>query len=221
MITLAFTNIRGLAMDKVTKDDYLKALELANQDDDIDQNANDWSDGDLSEAERLAAHADAPTLRVDGRPVGSPIGDRPKPLTAAMTLFAQGLIQGKTYRQAYRDAYPLQTGSDSTITTSAYKLSRDPRVQALVADALEETAEHLADDMASTKRYVMRQLVAHSKQAKQEGTKLKALELLGKASGLFTQVTGEADVPVTAEQLKRELGQHLKLVKASKAMPSA
>jgi hypothetical protein len=208
-------------MDKVSKDEYLRALELASQDDDIDQNANDWSDGDLSEAERLAAHADSPTLRVDGRPVGSPLGDRPKPMTAAMTLFAQGLIQGKTYRQAYRDAYPLQTGSDSTITTSAYKLSRDPRVQALVADALEETAEHLADDMASTKRYVMRQLVAHSKQAKQEGTKLKALELLGKASGLFTQADADKGEVVTADQLKRELGIHLKLVKQSKAMPSA
>jgi len=207
-------------MDKVTKDEYLRALELASQDDDIDQNANDWSDGDLSEAERLAAHAESPTLRVDGRPVGSPIGDRPKPMTAAMTLFAQGLIQGKTYRQAYRDAYPMQTGSDNTITTAAYKLSRDARVQALVADALDETAEHLAEDMSSTKRYVMRQLVAHSKTAKQEGTKLKALELLGKASGLFTQVTGDVDVPVTAEQLKRELGAHLKLVKASKTMPS-
>lgn len=215
------TNIRLSEMEKISKEEYLRALEIANQDDDIDQIDNDESDGELSEAERLAAHAESPTLRVDGKPVGSPIGERPKPMTAAMTLFAQGLIQGKTYRQAYRDAYPSQTGSDSTITTSAYKLSRDPRVQALVADALEETAEHLADDMASTKRYVMRQLVAHSKQAKQEGTKLKALELLGKASGLFTQVTGDADVPVTAEQLKRELGQHLKLVKASKAMPSA
>ena len=207
-------------MDKVSKDEYLRALELANQDDDIDQIDKDESDGELSVAERLAAHAESPTLRVDGRPVGSPIGERPKPLTAAMTQFAQGLIQGKTYRQAYRDAYPQQTGSDSTITTSAYKLSRDARVQALVADALDETAEHLAEDMASTKRYVMRQLVAHSKQAKQEGTKLKALELLGKASGLFTQADADKGEVVTAEQLKRELGQHLKLVKASKAMPS-
>ena len=207
-------------MDKVSKDEYLRALELASQDEDIDQIDNYESDGELSVAERLAAHADAPTVRTtDGKPIGTE-RDRPKPLTAAMTLFAQGLIQGKTYRQAYRDAYPMQTGSDSTITTSAYKLSRDPRVQSLVADALEETAEHLADDMISTKRYVMRQLVAHSKQAKQEGTKLKALELLGKASGLFTQVVGDADVPVTAEQLKRELGAHLKLVKQSKAMPS-
>jgi predicted transcriptional regulator len=217
---LVFTNIGDLVMDKVTKDEYLRALEIANQDDDLNQIDKDESDGDLSEAERLAAHADAPTLRVDGRPVGSPLGDRPKPMTAAMTLFAQGLIQGKTYRQAYRDAYPQQTGSDSTITTSAYKLSRDARVQALVADALDETAEHLAEDMASTKRYVMRQLVAHSKTAKQEGTKLKALELLGKASGLFTQADADKGEVVTAEQLKRELGAHLKLVKASKAMPS-
>jgi hypothetical protein len=63
----------------------------------------------------------------------------------------------------------------------------------------------------------MRQLVAHSKQAKQEGTKLKALELLGKASGLFTQSTDDKGEVVTAEQLKRELGMHLKLVKQSKA----
>ena len=214
------TNIGDLDMDKISKDDYLRALELADQNDDIDQIDNYESDGELSVAERLAANADSPTLRVDGRPVGSPIGDRPKPMTAAMTLFAQGLIQGKTYRQAYRDAYPLQTGSDSTITTAAYKLSRDTRVQALVADALEETAEHLADDMISTKRYVMRQLVAHSKQAKQEGTKLKALELLGKASGLFTQADADKGEVVTADQLKRELGIHLKLVKQSKAMPS-
>lgn len=204
-------------MEKISKEEYLRALEIANQDDDIDQIDNDESDGELSEAERLAAHADAPVLRADGKPVGSPIGERPKPMTAAMTLFAQGLIQGKTYRQAYRDAYPSQTGSDSTITTSAYKLSRDPRVQALIADALEETAEHLAEDMAGTKRYVMRQLVTHSKQAKQEGTKLKALELLGKASGLFTQSTDDKGEVVTAEQLKRELGMHLKLVKQSKA----
>ena len=204
-------------MEKISKEEYLRALEIANQDDDIDQIDNDESDGELSEAERLAAHALPPVLRADGKPVGTENYTRARPLTPAQTMFAQGLIQGKTYRQAYRDAYPQQTGTDSSITTSAYKLSRDPRIQALIADALEETAEHLAEDMAGTKRYVMRQLVTHSKQAKQEGTKLKALELLGKASGLFTQSTDDKGEVVTAEQLKRELGMHLKLVKQSKA----
>lgn len=86
----------------------------------------------------------------------------------------------------------------------------------MVQDALEETAEHLAEDRAATQRYILRQLVAHSKQAKQEGTKLKALELLGKSVGLFTQTNDDKPAEITAEQLKRELGMHLKLVKAAK-----
>ena len=207
-------------MQKISKEEYLRSLEIADSFDEDDQIDQDQADGELSEAERLAAHADAPLLRADGKPHGSENHTRVRALTVSQSLFAQGLIQGKTYKQAYKDAYPSATGTDGSITTSAYRLSRDPRIAAMVNDALEETAEHLAEDRAATQRYVLRQLVAHSKSAKQEGTKLKALELLGKSAGLFTQ--GEADKaePVTAEQLKRELGQHLKLVRVPKAKAS-
>jgi hypothetical protein len=207
-------------MEKISKQEYLAALEAANIDDEVvldaDQDDNDEGLGEMSEAERLAAHADAPIVRVDGRPVGSPRGERVRPLTTSQIAFAQGIIQGKTYRQAYKDAYPNAQGSDSSITTSAYKLSRDPRVQALVQDALDETVEHLAEDVAGTKRYVLKQLIAHSKGAKQEGTKLKALELLGKSVGLFIDKAEVKTETVTAEQLKRELGQHLKLLPSVK-----
>ena len=207
-------------MEKISKQEYLAALEAANVDDEVvldaDQDDNDEGLGEMSEAERLAAHADAPTVRVDGRPVGSPRGERPRPMTTSQIAFGQGLIQGKTYRQAYKDAYPNAQGSDSSITTSAYKLSRDPRIMAMVQDALDETVEHLAEDVAGTKRYVLKQLIAHSKGAKQEGTKLKALELLGKSVGLFIDKAEVKTETVTAEQLKRELGQHLKLLPSVK-----
>ncbi len=207
-------------MQKISKEEYLKSLEIVDQDDELDQDDNDQGDGEYSEAERLAAHADAPLLRADGKPHGSENHQRVRPLTVSQALFAQGLIQGKTYKQAYKDAYPSATGTDGSITTSAYRLSRDSRIAAMVNDALEETAEHLAEDRAATQRFVMRQLVHHAKAAKQEGTKLKALELLGKSAGLFTQ--GEADKaePITADQLKRELGQHLKLVREPKSKAS-
>jgi hypothetical protein len=203
-------------MEKISKLEYLKALEIASQDDKDYQDDKDDGLGELSEAERLAAHADAPVLRADGKPVGSDNHQRVRPLTVSQVLFAQGLIQGKTYKQAYKDAYPNSGGTDASITTSAYKLSRDARIATMVQDALEETAEHLAEDRAATQRYVLRQLVAHSKQAKQEGTKLKALELLGKSAGLFTQADADKPDVVTAEQLKRELGMHLKLVRERK-----
>ena len=208
-------------MQKISKEEYLKALEDDDHVDDIDQIDKNAGAGELSEAERLAAHAEPPTLRADGKPVGSDSYTRVRPLTVSQTLFAEGLIQGKTYKQSYKDAYPNAAGTDASITTSAYKLSRDPRIAAMVQDALEETAEHLAEDRAATQRYVLRQLVAHSKTAKQEGTKLKALELLGKSAGLFVQSEADKEAPVTADELKRELGKHLKLVKVPKAMPSA
>jgi len=203
-------------MQKISKEEYLRSLEIADSFDEDDQVDNDQGDGELSEAERLAAHADAPTLRGDGKPVGSDSYQRVRALTVSQSMFAQGLIQGKTYKQAYRDAYPNAQGTDASITTSAYRLSRDPRIADMVRDALEETAEHLAEDRAATQRYVLRQLVAHSKTAKQEGTKLKALELLGKSTGLFIDKAEAEAKPVSAEQLKRELGVHLKLLKTDK-----
>ena len=207
-------------MQKISKEEYLRSLEIADSFDEDDQIDQDQADGELSEAERLAAKAEPPLQRADGKPYSSDNHQRVRALTVSQALFAQGLIRGLTYKQAHKEAYPNQTGTDASITTAAYRLSRDPRIAAMVNDALEETAEHLAEDRAATQRYVLRQLVAHSKSAKQEGTKLKALELLGKSAGLFTQ--GEADKaePVTAEQLKRELGQHLKLVRVPKTKAS-
>jgi hypothetical protein len=203
-------------MQKISKDEYLKALEDADQDDDVDQIDNDEGLGELSEAERLAARADVPLIRGDGKPYSTETYTRARALSPSQLAFAQGLIRGLTYKQAYRDAYPNAQGSDGSITTSAYRLSRDPRIAEMVRDALEETAEHLAEDRAATQRYVLRQLVAHSKTAKQEGTKLKALELLGKSTGLFIDRESDKEKPVSAEQLKRELGVHLRLLKTDK-----
>ena len=199
-------------MDKTTKFDYLQALEEAMQDDVPDENDSQNEAAGLSEAERLAAHAEPPSIRADGKPVGSDAYKRERPLTVHQISFAQGIVQGKTYRQAYRDAYANAKGSDASITASAYKLSKDHRIQQIVQESLEESIEHLAEDVAATKRYVLKQLITHSKTAKQEGTKLKALELMGKTVGLFIDKT-EAEVKtVSAEQLKAELGQHLKLI---------
>jgi vancomycin resistance protein YoaR len=199
-------------MDKMTKFDYLQALEEAMQDDVPDENDSQNEAGELSEAERLAAHAEPPAIRADGKPVGSDAYKRERPLTVQQIAFAQGIVQGKTYRQAYRDAYANAKGSDASITASAYKLSKDHRIQQIVQESLEESIEHLAEDVAATKRYVLKQLITHSKTAKQEGAKLKALELMGKTVGLFIDKT-EAEVKtVSAEQLKAELGQHLKLI---------
>lgn len=163
------------------------------------------------EAERLAAQADKPRERSDGKVIG--LATKPiRPLTNQQIAFAQGVIEGKPRRVAYREAYPEAKGSDATISAAAHKLARDPRVQKMINDGWGETTEAIADDLQATKRYVMRSLVALSKAGKQEGSRLKALELLGRHAGMWQQQQIAPEQPVTAEQLRRELNAHLKLV---------
>jgi hypothetical protein len=203
-----------LNMSKTSKAEYKADLDQALED------QENWGEdvdlGDLSEAEQLAHAAERPRLRKDGEHRGSDIR-RPKPLSPRQALFCQRVILGDSLRSAYRSAYANDTGSDASISASANKLMKDPRVKHILEEAWEETAEHLSEDLAASKRYVLKGLLALSKKAKQEGTRLKALELMGKAAGLFTPTDVQDKAVITADQLKRELSGHMKLLDSAKA----
>ena len=201
-------------MSKASKGEYKAELDAAL--DEVDEWGDDESPETLSEAEQLAHAAERPKLRKDGEHKGSEV-KRPKPLSPRQVLFCQRVIQGDSLRTAYRNAYANDTGSDASISASANKLMKDPRVKHILEEAWEETAEHLSEDLAASKRYVLKGLLALSKKAKQEGTKLKALELMGKAAGLFTPTEVQDKAVITADQLKRELAGHMKLLEQSKA----
>jgi hypothetical protein len=203
-------------MTRISADDYMRALEDVGQDDGEEGHVyTDESPEEISEAERAAQAAEGPKVRADGRVVGAAEWKRDRPLTQSQMAFTQGLIAGKSMRQAYRDAYPNSGAADVTVSASASKLAKDPRIAKLVREAWEETQEALADDIAATKRYVMRSLVALSKQANQEGSRLKALELLGRSAGMWRDQQQTADKPLTAAELKAALSGHLRLVQAT------
>lgn len=195
-------------MSKTPIKDYLAELEQSDVDDDLNS-----IDPDSSEAEQLAKLAPGPKPRVDGSHRGLP---KHRALTVAQQSFINGVIAGKTMKDAYREAYPCDNSTEQTIATSAYKLSRHPRVAQMLNDAWGQTVEALADDLVAARRYVLRELVTHSREDKQEGSRLKALELLGKAAGVFTQSTADAAPVVTADQLKKELSGHLRLLDTAK-----
>jgi len=139
-------------------------------------------------------------------------GLRKRPLTRAQIAFVEGVVRGETHKAAYRAAYPGDTSTDASISTSASKLLRDQRIQKALRDAQEDDPERLLDDPAAMKRYVMTQLLRCASQFKQEGSKIKALELIGKAAGLFVLRPEQEPIAPTADQLRQELSAHLKLV---------
>jgi len=192
-------------MGKTTSIDYLNDLENAAQQDG-ETVEDQWLDTD---AEVLAKAADAPARRKDGMVITAP---KQRRLTEKQLAFVRAKISGLSNTDAYREAYPDDHSSNRVISANAYKLTRHPVIGQMLEDAWGETAEALTEDLAATKRYVLRQLLALSKGAKQEGSRLKALELMGKAAGVFTpQAETEVAAP-SADQLKRELSGHLKLL---------
>jgi hypothetical protein len=199
-------------MSKIDRDEYRDELQTAMRE--LDEEGRPEGFDDLSEAEQLAHLAERPKRRIDGSAVGSS-SKRPKPLSTHQQLFVQGVIRGKSLRQAYRDAYANDTGSDASISASANKLMKDPRVKHLLESAWEETIEHLSEDIAASKRYVLKGLLALSKEGKQEGSRLKALELMGKACGLFTPTEVQDKAVISADQLRKELAGHLKLLQGA------
>ena len=210
----------GQGVDAVSREELLARLAEVDLDDAGDDGLNGADESpEQGEAERLASLAQSPEMRIDGRPKGSP---RVKPLTQKQTVFAQGLIAGNTLEASYRLAYPDAQAKASVIKSNAWKLSQDVRIKAMVEASWGETVEAMTDDVEAVKRYVIKQLLHHSKTAKQEGTKLKALEMMGKSVGMFKQEqhTGD-DVVVTAEQLKRELAGHIKLMNNIRPMTRA
>lgn len=169
----------------------------------------------LSEAEQYAHAAEKPKLRKDGKPVGSNT-PRARPLTSGQMEFCKGVIRGESLRKAYRVAFNNSTASDASISASANKLMNDARVQTILQEAWGETVEHLVDDVVASKRYVLKGLLALSQRGAQEGTKLKALELMGKTIGMFTQQEVIEKVEVSTEQLRKELANHLRMLERAK-----
>jgi uncharacterized membrane-anchored protein YjiN (DUF445 family) len=218
------TGERDDAMTRVLRDDYERMLDEAGDavEREVDEAALEETiaqrlaaladDGqEISEAEQAAAAADSPPVRADGQIVGIAEG-RSRPLTKAQIAFAQGVIEGKSRVQAYRDAYNNTNAQTSTIGAAATRLMKDPRIKRMVEAGWEETQEALADDVQATRRYVGRALVALSRGGKQENTRLRALELLGRTAGMFRDTVEQKQAPVTAEQLRKELAGHLRLL---------
>ena len=106
-------------------------------------------------------------------------------LSAQQIMFVQGVLKGKTQRHAYREAYPNDRSTDRNVAVTANRLLHSPKIQTFIQGVTDTADEKILEDKARTRRFVFRQLFALSKQAKQERTQIKALELLGKSCGFF------------------------------------
>lgn len=151
--------------------------------------------------------------RQDGKPVG--VKREEKRITPKMKAFASLVAQGNSPRDAYRKAYAVRTDTaESTVIASANKLMKDQRISGLMEPIWESIKQNVIDDAIATRRHVLEQLHEHaSNPDTRVSDRLKALELMGKAIGMFVDKSEQKVEQVDPEQLKRELDSHLKAFK--------
>ena len=194
--------------------DRHEVIEQLESDDIVDRDNNESEPlAGLEISERLRASVASVSVKVrkDGRPIGDKEVKKGR-TTAKQKAFASLIVQGHSPREAYAKAYEVKSENIASHASTANKLLKNPQVSALVDSVWHVTKESLVNDAIATRRHVMEQLLKHSEDAKQEGTKLKALELMGRAVGMFTDKVEQRVEEVSTSQLKEELKSSLALL---------
>ena len=128
-------------------------------------------------------------------------------LTPKMRTFAKLVAEGCSPSESYRRAYDCSNSTSVTVSANACKLLKDSRVSEVVRQA--EQAESIISDPPALRAHILRQLLNHSNTMKTESNQIRALELLGKTIGMFTDKVETKVERVDPEQIKAELEKRL------------
>jgi hypothetical protein len=200
----------------MSREELIKKLESNDipMDDDYDIATNAGSkEKTTSEAIHIAVAKSKPKTTSTGKVFGVKEDKPSKRLTANQQVFVQNILNGMTQLDAYKDAYDTRTENDSTISVNANRLLKNPKISALLGSLTDTFKEKIVRDAVDTRRYVMEQLYTYAAaETKPDGTRLKALEMMGRAVGMFTDKVEQKVEQISTDQLKAELKSHLTLL---------
>ena len=134
------------------------------------------------------------------------VGKEEKPLTGKQEAFAKLVAGGAVLSDAYRECYAADSMKDSTVWSEACRLAQNPKVSARIKDI---QADMEADRRTIERRreeWVLKRLSEEADQADNASSRIRALELVGKTVGMFTdRVEQSATTARSASDIEREL----------------
>ena len=165
----------------------------------------------ISERLRAAVQGEETNRTNSGKPVGV---KKPKHsgLTARQQAFVIAVSKGLTYSDAYRQAYGAENSTPQTISVEANRLLNNPKIAVLLERKLERQESVILASKANTEAHIKARLLEHANEFKTESGKLKALELLGKSIGMFTDKVESTVLKQSPEDLKKQLSAHLSML---------
>lgn len=130
-----------------------------------------------------------------------------QPLTGKQEAFAKLVAGGAILSDAYRECYSADNMKNSTLWSEACRLAQNPKVSARIKDI---QADMEADRRTIERRreeWVLKRLSEEADQADNASSRIRALELVGKTVGMFTDRIEQAE---TSERSASEIEKELK-----------
>lgn len=124
---------------------------------------------------------------------GSKMRIGPRGLTLKRQKFARGLSEGLSQRDAYKRAFNAENMAPESIDTEASLLANDPEVSQRVEELLEEASAE-SDLSPGEVLEGLRALASKATTEQSYTAAIRAMELLGKAQGLFVDRVQNEDL---------------------------
>ena len=131
-------------------------------------------------------------------------------LTAKQESFAQKVAAGSILSDAYRESYAAENMADKTVWSEACRLAQNPKVATRIRAIQDENEQSRRVIALRREEYVLKKLQEEAEHAETDGSRVRALELLGKTVGLFSErIEIEQDTDKTAAELEQDLERRL------------
>ena len=135
-------------------------------------------------------------------------------LTAKQEAFAQGVANGLTLADAYRQSYNAENMKEASIYTEASLLMDNPKIVQRVSGIQQAREDRTLHDSARLRRLVLERLHQEATEAESDSARIRALELLGKSIAMFTDRVEQEEGVRSSTDLEQELIARLKSLSA-------
>ena len=132
-------------------------------------------------------------------------------MTVKQMNFAEALARGCNQSSAFREAYDSAGMKPSTIWSEASRLRRHPKVAARIDQLKAEAELSAAEKREGVREFVLHELTEMACEASTSSARLKALELLGKSVGLFSDRVEVSAPEKSIEELEASIKQRISL----------
>ena len=130
----------------------------------------------------------------------------PNGVSPKQSAFAAFVAEGDSYTEAYRKAYDASKMKEQVVWNAASRLAKNKKVMTYIAALKKKDATAVEAHDKLSKDWIVQRL---QDEAQNDGnpaaTRVRALELLGKTSGLFDESTHITFENRTPEDVEKEL----------------